>query len=377
MNYVDLFLNSINRRNFDEWNNITKIDIELNFYGNKIPLDKVNAIISSIRLNQLKIVNAAFENVDTSKVDFYATKFINCIFKDCWFEETSFESTTFENCKLIGGGFSELDFKSVDRNNILTFKTCNFNKSTFCKSTKIESVDFEGSSFVKTTFSACNLSNSKFYGTNVWDITIDNTTKQNNLIIHDTRGLLTNRIIVCDIEVAHIINLLCSNDKFSNLTSESQSKFILILGRFGVNKENLEKLKDKIIQDTNYSPIVFDWNNDKSNLDFIETIVFLSGFAKFIVADISNPKSVPAELQAILSNIMLPVFPIMHESDSEYAVFTSIKKYQWVYNLIVYDNFEKIIDKFEKAILYPAEKMCKDITEAKRTFDSKKIDDII
>lgn len=197
------------------------------------------------------------------------------------------------------------------------------------------------------------------------------------MIVHDTRELLTNRIIVCDLEVAHIISLLNNNKKFSNLLSESQSRFVLILGRFGENKINLLKLKDKIIRDTNYSPILFDWDNKKSNLDYIETIIFLSGFAKFIIADITNPKSVPAELQAILSNIMLPVFPIIDESDTEYAVFTSIKKYQWVHNLIIYDDFEKILNKLERAILLPAEKMCKDIVDAKRKFDSKRIDEII
>jgi hypothetical protein len=54
-----------------------------------------------------------------------------------------------------------------------------------------------------------------------------------------------------------------------------------------------------------YLPIVF--NFDKPEMkDFTETVRLLAGLSKFVIADITNPKSAPLELQATVPEIMAP-----------------------------------------------------------------------
>lgn len=167
MNHLNLFLESIKEKNFDKWNNSFSEKIILDFKGSNIPLNQVNSLGTSIRLDRLVIVNGVFEKIRFSKVEFYLTKFIDCTFRDCTFRETSFVSTTFEKCNLLGSEFDEINFKYKDNKDKLIFNTCNFNKSKFKEGTFINGVDFHCSSFVKTSFLNCTLSNSKFYGTSI------------------------------------------------------------------------------------------------------------------------------------------------------------------------------------------------------------------
>jgi hypothetical protein len=57
-----------------------------------------------------------------------------------------------------------------------------------------------------------------------------------------------------------------------------------------------------------------DINFDKPETkDFTETVRLLAGLSKFVIADITNPKSAPLELQATVPEIMVPFRPIIEE----------------------------------------------------------------
>ena len=45
----------------------------------------------------------------------------------------------------------------------------------------------------------------------------------------------------------------------------------------------------------------------------METVRLLAGLAKFVIADITNPKSAPLELRATVPEIMVPFQPIIEE----------------------------------------------------------------
>jgi hypothetical protein len=77
------------------------------------------------------------------------------------------------------------------------------------------------------------------------------------------------------------------------------SKAVLILGRFSPERRTiLDRLRAK-----NHLPIMFDFDKPESQ-DTISTIRTLAGMSKFVVADLTEAKSVVQELQAIV-----PDFP--------------------------------------------------------------------
>src|SRR4051812_16638758 len=58
--------------------------------------------------------------------------------------------------------------------------------------------------------------------------------------------------------------------------------------------------------------------------------VHLDLTARFIVADLTDPSSVPKELEAIVPTFAVPVQPLIEGLDRPYAMFKDYWKYDWV-----------------------------------------------
>ena len=78
------------------------------------------------------------------------------------------------------------------------------------------------------------------------------------------------------------------------------SKVVLILGRFSLSerKQVLDSLRDEL-RKRNYVPVVFDFKQPTGRTTD-ETITLLARMARFVIADISDAKSVLHELRAIV-----------------------------------------------------------------------------
>jgi hypothetical protein len=76
----------------------------------------------------------------------------------------------------------------------------------------------------------------------------------------------------------------------------------------------------------------------------------------FIIADISNPRSAPLELQATMPQYMVPFVPIIDETEEPFTMFRDLKtKYgEWVLDPLAYDSVETLRRVFEAAIITPA-----------------------
>ena len=79
--------------------------------------------------------------------------------------------------------------------------------------------------------------------------------------------------------------------------------------------------------------------------------------SRFIIAGITNPKSSPLELQAILPHYMIPLVPILQEGEEPFSMFRDLdQKYrQWILRLLKYDTVDNLVKGMEKAIAKPAQ----------------------
>ncbi|GAC1389720.1 MAG: hypothetical protein NVS4B11_20670 [Ktedonobacteraceae bacterium] len=81
----------------------------------------------------------------------------------------------------------------------------------------------------------------------------------------------------------------------------------------------------------------------------------LAGLSCFIIADLTNPKSCPLELQATVPNYMIPFVPLIQEGEQPFSMFQDIqKKYNWVLDMLVYDTPSNLVKGLEKAVVKPA-----------------------
>ena len=76
----------------------------------------------------------------------------------------------------------------------------------------------------------------------------------------------------------------------------------------------------------NYLPILFDFEKPASR-DLTETISTLAHMARFIIADLTEPSSLPKELEAIVPTLAVPVQPVIEGVTSPYAMFPDYWKY--------------------------------------------------
>jgi len=150
---------------------------------------------------------------------------------------------------------------------------------------------------------------------------------------------------------------------WSAVLLSAQSKVVLILGRFTPERKIiLDRLREEL-RTRHYVPIMFDFEKPKSR-NTIETIRTLAGMSKFIIADLTDAKSVVQELQAIVPDFpSVPVRLIIIKSQKEPGMFDGIRPYRWVLDgAFEYENPEEVIESISDNILNPVEAKLKELS---------------
>jgi hypothetical protein len=74
-----------------------------------------------------------------------------------------------------------------------------------------------------------------------------------------------------------------------------------------------------------------------------------------VIADVTNPKSTPLELQATVPEIMIPFLPIIEEGEKPFAMLEDLLiKYDWVFAPLYYSSLDALIGALDKKIIGPA-----------------------
>jgi len=160
---------------------------------------------------------------------------------------------------------------------------------------------------------------------------------------------------VDDLEIAQFIYLLLNNDKFRKVIDQVSSKMVLILGRFTEERKQVLECVRAALRQHNYLPVLFDFEKP-ANRDLTETIGILAHLARFIIADITSPRSVPQELERIVPDLPnVPIQPIIYSSDEEYGMIEHYKHYQWFLECFRYDNVDMLISSIKENVINPPE----------------------
>ena len=165
-------------------------------------------------------------------------------------------------------------------------------------------------------------------------------------------------ITVDNIEIAQFIYLILNNEKIRDAINTLTSKTVLILGRFALpeRKAILDALRNKL-REYDLLPIVFDFDRP-SDKDFTETVKTLAGLSYFVIADVTNPKSSPLELQATVPDYQIPFVPIIQEGEQRFSMMADLQqKYDWVLPTKSYDFIETLMAALKPGIIDPAVEM--------------------
>jgi hypothetical protein len=221
---------------------------------------------------------------------------------------------------------SERDLRGIDFRGVGLFKA-NLARSD------LRGANLRQSILIKTVFDGADLTGAHVYGASVWDVCLEGTV-QRDLIITDP---FEPTITLDNLEVAQFIHLLLRNAKIREVINTITSKAVLILGRFTpARKAVLDALRNEARRQ-NLLPIVFDFEGPSSR-DTTETVRTLAHLARFVIADLTSPASVPHELQAFVPDVHVPVAPIIQAGERPYSMFADLRKYPWVLDVTEYDD---------------------------------------
>ncbi len=344
----------------ESWNNwMLKLGKEIptiKCYANK-PLrhQQIRSLALTIAtLPIVKLENKTLEGYSFCKLKINKSEFKNVIFENCDFSSSNLNKSIFTHCKFIRCQFKSVSLIECKLNfsqfNGCIFVNTNLSKSeqysTAYRNCKIINSTMMWAKLIETTFIDSIISNSKIYGAAVWGISLHNT-HTNDLIISKNSEA---EIKVDNIEVAQFIYLLLNNKKIRDIITTLTSKIILILGRFTPDRVIiLEKIKSEI-SNKGFVPILFTFE-PSPNRDLTETIQLLASISKIVIADISEPRSVPQELSHIIPFFpSLQIQPIIFEKDFEYGMFDHWKSYKWVKEVFQYKNDTHLINNLERLI---------------------------
>jgi uncharacterized protein YjbI with pentapeptide repeats len=215
----------------------------------------------------------------------------------------------------------------------------------------------------QTNLTRADLTGSFVHGLSAWDVILDGTI-QNDLVITDVERQAV--VTVDDLEVAHFMYILLDNKKIRNVIDAITSKVVLILGRFSPERKSvLDALRERL-RSLKYTPVLFDFDKP-SNRDLTETVSTLAHMARFIIADITDAKSIPQELSTIVPYLpSVPVQPILLASQHEYGMFEHFRNYLWVLPPLIYENKDSLLELLPERIIAPAEAMARGQSERRK-----------
>jgi len=224
-------------------------------------------------------------------------------------------------------------------------------RATF-KEANLRGARLKEAQLVETDLTGADLTGCHVYGVSAWKLKLEGTKQQNFIITALNEPVIT----VDNIEVAQFIYLLLHNEKIRDVIDTIGKKGVLLLGRFTEGRMLiLERLREKL-RSLGFMPMVFNFDKPETK-DFTETVRLLASLSKFVIVDITNPRSTPLELQATVPDCMVPFAPILQEGEKPFAMFVDLQnKYDWVLKPVIgYSSVERVIEVLEDKIVRPAE----------------------
>ena len=220
--------------------------------------------------------------------------------------------------------------------------------------------DLSDAPLVSADLTGANLTGSRVYGVSVWRSKLEGA-KQQNLVI--TR-IDEPQITVDHIEVAQFIYVMLNNQKIRDVIDTITSKVVLILGRFTDERKAVLNALREELRKRNYLPVLFDFSVPATR-DITETVSLLARMARFVVADITDAKSIPQELAVIVPDLpSVPVQPLLLEGSAEYGMFEHFKRYLWVLETYRYASSERLIAGLAEHVIDPAEDYARSVRGA-------------
>lgn len=340
------------RRGVDAWNNWRRDNPAIG------QPDLASADLNATRLSGANLNGARLNRAAMRNAEIIRASFIEADLRNADFSESNLMGTDFDKSNLNEALFDRADMRETgfwgSSLKGASFIRANLMRGDFTRAdltgADLTEAQLSYAIFVDTNLERANINASSIYGISVWNVNLTDTS-QKALVITDRPPIIT----VDDLQVAQFVFLLLRNEKIRDVIDTIGKKAVLILGRFTPERKTVLNAIREELRKRGYLPMLFDFDQP-STRDLTETISTLAHLSRFIIADITDAKSIPQELQAIVPNLpSVVVRPIIAQDQKEYAMFEHFRRYPWVLPVYEYRDADQLLGSFEDEVIRPVE----------------------
>lgn len=319
-----------------------------------------DADLSDARLFGAFLARATLADADLRDADLRATAFHRADLTRADLTRVRLIGAKLPGAYLTGACLSEADLTGADLTgadlSVANLDRVNFTDANLTGA-ELYGSDLTGATLVDTIVEQAHFNGVLVYGLSVWGLK-GTPAEQRDLIITPADVAA---ITVDNLKMAQFIYLLLDNPEIREVIDTVARKAVLILGRFTPKRKVILDALRNELRAHDYAPILFDFDKPASR-DLTETVRTLAHLARFVVADLTNPKSLPQELQAVVPDLAVPVIPIIQRGHKPYAMFADLRrKYHWVLAVHSYDDHDSLLANLQSAVIEPAEAKAKEL----------------
>jgi hypothetical protein len=281
-------------------------------------------------LSNANLEGADLSGVDLTRADLTQSNLDRAQLQGAKMNEASLHRASLRFANLSGATVTRVDLREAD-----------------LRHTNLNDVDL-----TETHLGGCRV-----FGVSVWNAALDGAIQSNLRLDASPDAELTTD----SIETAIILHLLMSSSGIRQIIDTLTSKVVLVLGRFTEQRKAvLDAIKAELRRRA-YLPVLFDFQKPDSK-DLTGTVTTLANMARFVIADLTDPSSVPHELATIASSTVVPVQTILLNGQKEHAMFLDLKRrYHWVLEPYQYESEQTLMENLGEAVIAPAEAKAKEL----------------
>ena len=343
--------------------------------------DLSGAVLNEVHCHRTNFRNANFRGATAldgyfaQRTDFTGSDMTEADLEGAYLAGSIFTSVRFRRARLqriraddaFGGvDFSDSDFSNADLGQAnlsgadlrrTRFVGAYLGEANLSRATLVDAVmtgaDLRACQLVETDVSDAHMSGCRVYGAAAWNV-VGTPAEQRELIITPPDQP---PVTVDDLEVAQFIYLILNNANVRSVIDTITSKVVLVLGRFTEERKTiLDAMRDELRRH-NLTPIVFDFDKPASK-DLTGTVETLARMSRFVVADITDPRSIPQELATTVPFLRTtPVVLLRLAGSSGFSMVDDLATAydRWVLPIKEYPDGDSLIQKIQSYVIRPAE----------------------